>query len=91
MPGTARGRRPDRLQRRAAEAPQARVEVRAALRHSYVGCADRDVVGLNRAERDLCDERFGKGARDAKFAGLGLSPEKQRLLDAASTRRTVRP
>lgn len=64
-----------------------RGDVRAALRHSYVGCADRDLVGLNKAERDLCDERFGKGARDAKFAGLGLSPEKQRLLDAAAARK----
>jgi len=44
-------------------------------------------VGLNRAERDLCDERFGKGAKDAKFAGLGLTPDKQRLLDAAAARK----
>jgi hypothetical protein len=58
-------------------------ELRAALRHSYVGCANRDVVGLNRAERDFCDEQLGKGAKDAKFAGLGLTAAKQRLLDAA--------
>jgi hypothetical protein len=58
-------------------------DVRAALRQSYVGCAHRDLVGLNRAERDFCDEQFGKGAKDAKFAGLGLPPGKQRLLDAA--------
>jgi hypothetical protein len=58
-------------------------DVRAALRQSYVGCANRDQVGLNRAERDFCDEQFGKGAKDAKFAGLGLTAGKQRLLDAA--------
>ena len=62
-------------------------DVRAALRHSYVGCADRDLVGLTRAERDLCDERFGKGAKDTRFAGLGLSPDKQRLLDASGARK----
>jgi hypothetical protein len=60
-----------------------RGDVRAALRQSYVGCANRDLVGLNRAERDFCDEQFGKGAKDAKFAGLGLTAGKQRLLDAA--------
>jgi hypothetical protein len=62
-------------------------QVRTALRHSYVGCANPDVVGLNRAERDFCDEKLGKGARDAKFAGLGLSADKQRLLDAAGARK----
>ena len=62
-------------------------QVRAALRHSYVGCADRDLAGLNRAERDFCDEKFGKGAKDVKFAGLGLTADKQRLLDAAGGRK----
>jgi hypothetical protein len=62
-------------------------DVRTALRHSYVGCANRELVGLNRAERDFCDEQFGKGAKDAKFAGLGLTAAKQRLLDAAGARK----
>lgn len=64
-----------------------RGEVRAALRHSYVGCAERDLAGLNRAEREFCDEKFGKGAKDAKFAGLGLTADKQRLLDAAAAKK----
>jgi hypothetical protein len=62
-------------------------DVRAALRQSYVGCANRDQVGLTRAERDFCDEQFGKGAKDAKFAGLGLTAVKQRLLDAAVSKK----
>jgi hypothetical protein len=62
-------------------------DVRTALRGGYVGCANAQVVGLNRAERDLCDEKFGKGAKDAQFAGLGLTADKQRLLDAAGARK----
>jgi hypothetical protein len=62
-------------------------EVRTALRAGTPGCANRDAVGLTRAERDLCDEKFGKGAKEAVFAGLGLAPEKQRLFDAASAKK----
>lgn len=58
-------------------------EVRSALRQSLVGCANPLAAGLNRAEREHCDEVFGKGAKDAAFAGLGLSAAKQKLLDAA--------
>jgi hypothetical protein len=64
-------------------------QVRTALRHSYVGCANRDVVGLNRAEMEFCDEQLGKGAKDAKFAGLGLTADKQHLLDAAGARKAA--
>ena len=62
-------------------------DTRTALRQSFVGCANEQTVGLNRAERDLCDEKFGKGAKTATFAGLGLNPDKQRLLDAAGERK----
>jgi hypothetical protein len=62
-------------------------DVRTALRQGPVGCANPLAVGLSRAERDLCDEKFGKGAKDAAFAGLGLSADKQRLLDAAGARK----
>ncbi|HEY2358020.1 MAG TPA: hypothetical protein VGH86_11255 [Phenylobacterium sp.] len=62
-------------------------DVRSALRQGEVGCANRDAVGLNRAERDLCDEKFGKGAKEADFEGLGLGSDKQRLLDAAGGRK----
>jgi hypothetical protein len=62
-------------------------EVRTVLRQSAVGCANPNAVGLTRAERDVCDEHLGKGAKDAAFTGLGLSAEKQRLLDAAGARK----
>jgi hypothetical protein len=62
-------------------------DTRAALRQSAVGCANPVATGLNRAERDHCAEVFGKGAKDAEFVGLGLSPEKQRLLDAAAAKK----
>jgi hypothetical protein len=62
-------------------------DVRTALRGGLVGCANAQAVGLNRAERDACDEKFGKGAKDAQFAGLGLTADKQRLLDAAGARK----
>ncbi|MGH6964047.1 MAG: hypothetical protein ACREE0_06160 [Phenylobacterium sp.] len=61
-------------------------DVRAALRHSPVGCANGLSVGLNRAERELCDESLGKGARDAEFIppGSAMSPAKRALLDQAA-------
>lgn len=62
-------------------------DARTALRAGTPGCANRDAVGLNRAERELCDEKFGKGAKDAAFPGLGLAADKQRLLDAAGAKK----
>lgn len=62
-------------------------DVKQTLRQSYVGCANPDAVGLNRAERDLCDEKFGKGAKDTAFAGLGLAADKQRALDEAAAKK----
>jgi hypothetical protein len=59
-------------------------DVRAALRHSEVGCANPTAVGLTQAERELCDEKFGKGAKTAAFPGLGLSPAKQAEFDSAA-------
>jgi hypothetical protein len=61
-------------------------DVRTALRQGPVGCANQLAVGLNRAERDNCDEKLGKGAKDAPYyeAGLGMSPAKKALLDSAA-------
>ncbi len=67
------------------EGPQG--DVRTALRHGPVGCANPIAVGLNRSERDHCNEVLGKGAKDAVFAGLGLTPDKERLLDAAGAKK----
>ena len=62
-------------------------DVRTALRHGEPGCANPDAVGLTKAERDLCNEKFGKGAKSAPFLGLGLAGDKQRLLDAAAQKK----
>ena len=67
----------------------AKGDVRTALRQGPVGCANPLAVGLNKAERDLCDEKFGKGVRTATpFAvGTELTAEKKRLLDAQAAQR----
>ena len=62
-------------------------DLRAALRQGAPGCANADTVGLTRAERDLCNEKFGKGAKTAPYLGLGLTADKQRLLDAAAAKK----
>jgi len=64
-------------------------DVRTALRQSPVGCANADAVGLNKAERDLCNEALGKGVRTAAPYAIGteLSAEKRRLLDAQAALR----
>ncbi|WP_372786970.1 hypothetical protein [Phenylobacterium sp.] len=62
-------------------------DVRTALRQGAPGCSNPDAVGLTKAERDLCNEKFGKGAKSAPFLGLGLAGDKQRLLDAAAQKK----
>lgn len=64
-------------------------DVKTTLRQSFVGCANADTVGLNRAEQDLCDEKFGKGAKTTAFVGLGLAADKQKLLDEAGARKEL--
>jgi hypothetical protein len=61
-------------------------DVKAALRHSPVGCANDLAVGLSRVERELCDESLGKGAKDTEFIppGVGMTPAKRALLDQAA-------
>ncbi|USQ96935.1 hypothetical protein [Caulobacter sp. RL271] len=55
-------------------------DLRTALRTS-TGCVSADAVGLNRREREKCDERFG--AAKAKGDPLsGMSADKRRALEA---------
>lgn len=55
-------------------------DLRTALRTS-TGCVSADAVGLNRREREKCDERFG--AAKAKGDPLsGMSAEKRQALEA---------
>jgi hypothetical protein len=64
-------------------------DVRTALRQGPVGCANQLAVGLNKAERDLCDEKLGKGAKTAPFyePGLAMSAQKKALMDRAAGNR----
>ncbi|WP_374473169.1 hypothetical protein [Phenylobacterium sp.] len=67
-------------------------QLRTVLRGSDVGCANTAAVGLNRAEREDCDERFGRGAKDAPFLepGLGMTRAKRQELDAAAAAKSAR-
>jgi hypothetical protein len=67
-------------------------QVRTVLRRSDVGCANATQAGLNRRERDDCDERLGKGAKDAPFIhpGLAMTRAKRAELDAAAAQKTAR-
>ena len=93
LPAPAPGRRGGRASPAAAaplhpaplpEGPKG--DVRTALRRSPVGCGNDLAVGLNRAERELCDESLGKGAKDADFIppGAGMTAAKRALLDQAA-------
>lgn len=56
-------------------------DLRTALRNSATGCVSADAVGLNRHERERCDERFG--AAKAKGDPLSaMNADKRRALDA---------
>lgn len=56
-------------------------DLRTALRGSATGCVSADAVGLNRREREKCDERFG--AAKAKGEPLsGMDAAKRQALDA---------
>lgn len=67
-------------------------QLRTVLRAGDVGCANIDAVGMNRAERDACDERLGQGAKDAPFIhpGVGMSRAKKAEFDAAASARQAR-
>lgn len=44
-------------------------DLRTALRGSATGCVSADAVGLNRREREKCDERFGAAQARGTYAG----------------------
>lgn len=62
-------------------------ELRQSLRQGPIGCANPDAVGLTKAERQVCDEALGRGAKVAPFPGLGLAREKQNDFDRAAARK----
>jgi len=59
-----------------------RGDVRTALRGSGVGCANAAAVGLNRRERERCDERWGEAARRApQYAEAPMDARKRAAFD----------
>lgn len=62
-------------------------ELRQALRQGPIGCANPDAVGLTKAERQVCDQSLGKGAKTAPFTGLGLAREKALDFDREAARK----
>lgn len=61
--------------------------IRKAFRARSPGCANRDAAGLTKAERDACDERFGKGAKDAPFLEAAIGKEKRADFDRAAAKK----
>ncbi|HYD44942.1 MAG TPA: hypothetical protein VEA79_06750, partial [Phenylobacterium sp.] len=61
--------------------------IRKAFRARSPGCANRDAAGLTQAERDACDERFGKGAKDAPFLEAAIGKEKRADFDRAAAKK----
>ncbi len=59
---------------------------RAALR-GKLGCANANLLGLTRAEREACEDQLAAGAKQAPFTGLGINRDKARDLTAAGVRR----
>ena len=59
-------------------------EIRQSLRESPIGCANANAVGLTKAERQLCDQVLGKGAKTAPFLGLGIAQGKASDFDRAA-------
>lgn len=56
-------------------------DLRTALRGSATGCVSADAVGLNRREREKCDERFGAAQPKGTYAGP-LNAAKAREFEA---------
>jgi hypothetical protein len=67
--------------------PGPKDQLRNALRSGAPGCANADSVILNKAERENCLERLGKGAKDAPFIEPPMSRDKRRAFDEAAAKK----
>ncbi|WP_346764972.1 hypothetical protein [Caulobacter sp. 602-2] len=61
-------------------------DLKSALRGSSTGCANDRAVGLNRRERERCDERWGEAARKAPEYAAPIEAGKRRDLDMQALR-----
>ena len=67
---------------------QAGGDLRTALRGSATGCVSADAVGLNRREREKCDERFGAAQPKGSYTGP-LNAAKAREFEAQALAQEV--
>ncbi|MDG2531517.1 hypothetical protein [Caulobacter endophyticus] len=61
-------------------------DLKSALRGSSTGCANDRAVGLNRRERERCDERWGEAARNAPEYAAPIEAGKRREFDIQALR-----
>lgn len=61
-------------------------DLKSALRGSGTGCANDKAVGLNRREKERCDERWGEAARKAPEYAAPIEAGKRRELDMQALR-----
>jgi len=57
-------------------------DIRAALRHSAIGCSSALRAGLSRDEREGCDEKLAAGVKTAPFMPAPLEPRMRAYYDA---------
>ena len=62
-------------------------DLRAALRRSTVGCANRDTVGLTLREREACLDAYARGKADADVIAPPIESGKLAAFDAAAARK----
>lgn len=55
-----------------------------ALRNGGVGCNPPGLPGLSREAREICEARLATGARNARYLGNGMAPDKQAGFDQAA-------
>lgn len=63
--------------------------LRQALRGSPVGCANKDVVGLTRREREACDDAYGKRSVETADIAAPIDPAKRAEWDAVAARKAA--
>jgi hypothetical protein len=66
-----------------------RGDLKAALRASAAGCANADAVGLNRREREHCNEKFGAMARNAPVYDAPMDPRKRDAFEQQAIRQQM--
>jgi hypothetical protein len=66
-------------------------DLRAALRHGALGCANLTAVGLTRAEREDCQDQLARGVGQAPVLGIPLEPRIRAYYNAVALAKTRDP